>query len=126
MRRLPEKTRRRLADGVILLVVAALAGILWLASLSGGPAATAVVTAPDGERTISLAKDGDTVLTGRDGHTVTLRVENGRIRFLESDCPDRVCVNSGWLSRAGQTAACVPAGIAVRVTGDAGVDGVSR
>lgn len=125
MRLLPGNTRR-LADVGIVLTVAALAGLLWLFSLWGAPATAAVVTTPAGERTISLSQNGDTVLTGRDGHTVTLRVENGKIRFLESDCPDRVCVNSGWLSRAGQTAACLPAGITVRVTGDAGVDGISR
>jgi hypothetical protein len=35
-------------------------------------------------------------------------IEKGRIRFEESECPDKICVNTGWLSHMGQTAVCVP------------------
>ena len=37
-----------------------------------------------------------------------LSVENGKIRFLDADCPDKLCVRSGALSKKGDTAACVP------------------
>lgn len=37
-----------------------------------------------------------------------LLVENGSIRFLDADCPDKLCVKSGALSKNGDTAACVP------------------
>lgn len=35
-------------------------------------------------------------------------VENGKISFLRADCPDKLCLKSGALSKNGDTAACVP------------------
>ncbi len=81
-----------------------------------------MVVLPEGEVRLSLAEDGDHAFAGKNGLTVTLRVEDGRVRFTHSDCPDKVCVHTGWLSRAGQTAACLPAGVLVRVEGEDTVD----
>ena len=41
------------------------------------------------------------------------------VRFAESDCPDQVCVRSGLLTRAGQSAVCLPNRVIVRLTGAA-------
>ena len=79
--------------------------------------ATAELTTPDGIRTLSLDKDTTLTVTGDGGIRVTVEVTDGAVRFQDSECPDRVCVNSGWLKRAGDTAACVPAGVVLRVTG---------
>lgn len=43
----------------------------------------------------------------------TVAVEPGSIRFVRADCPDQVCVNTGALAQAGDTAACVPAGAVI-------------
>ena len=123
MQRTADFWRRHRADGAVLLAVCLLALGSWLADcLSRRPGAGAVVNSPAGEQTVELSRDRRWSIAGRDGLTVTVQVENGRIRFASSDCPDRVCVHSGWLSTAGQTAACVPAGVSIRVTGDAPVD----
>lgn len=42
------------------------------------------------------------------GVNVVLQVEKGRIRYLHSDCPDKICINTGWLSETGHMAACLP------------------
>ncbi|GBF34344.1 secreted protein [Desulfocucumis palustris] len=47
-----------------------------------------------------------------------LRVEKGRIRFKEADCPDRICVRRGWLQNPGEIAVCLPNKAVVRITGD--------
>ena len=59
------------------------------------------------------------------GYTYILQFDNGRVRVLEADCPDRVCVVTGWLSRPGQTAACVPGRLMVRIVADPGEGGVT-
>lgn len=43
----------------------------------------------------------------------TVAVEPGSIRFARASCPDQVCVNTGALTQAGDTAACVPAGAVI-------------
>ncbi len=50
---------------------------------------------------------------------VVLEVEGARVRFAASGCPDQVCVRTGWLSRPGQSAACVPARVLVTLDGQA-------
>ena len=46
-----------------------------------------------------------------------IEAERGRIRVAEADCPDQVCVRSGLLTRAGQSAVCLPNRVIVRLTG---------
>lgn len=41
--------------------------------------------------------------------------EDGTIAFIESDCPDKVCIHAGRLGTAGQFAACLPNGIVMKI-----------
>jgi len=54
-----------------------------------------------------------------DGGKVVIRVEKGRIRYISSECRDKICVNSGWLSQHGDFAACAPLKSAISVKGRA-------
>lgn len=47
-----------------------------------------------------------------------LLFEPGSVCFEEAACPDKLCVRTGKLSRAGEAAVCLPAGITVRIEGD--------
>jgi hypothetical protein len=67
------------------------------------------------------------------GFSYLIRFEGERVRVLKADCPDQVCVVTGWLSRPGQLAACVPGRLLIRVVAgstsgdpDPGVDVVSQ
>lgn len=115
---------------------------IWLAALvlliAGGwllarhcltaDGARAVVITEAGERFYDLHSDQELTLTGHDGIVVHMEIADGRARFSASDCPDGLCVASGWLSRTGQTAACVPARITLRIDGGNtdGVDAVAQ
>jgi len=41
--------------------------------------------------------------------------KEGNIRFEESDCPDKICVKTGKLHIVGQSAACLPNGIVIKI-----------
>ncbi len=41
--------------------------------------------------------------------------EKGSIAFIESDCPDKVCIKTGSLHRPGEYAACLPNGIILKI-----------
>ena len=43
----------------------------------------------------------------------TLLIEKGAVSFCEADCADKVCVNTGKLTKRGDTAACLPARVVV-------------
>ena len=56
---------------------------------------------------------------------VTLEISREGVRFVNSECPDRLCINSG-LIKANQSAACLPAGVSVRVMAETAseIDGI--
>ncbi len=46
---------------------------------------------------------------------VIFKVEDGAIAFMSSDCPDKICVNTGFIRHKGQSAVCLPNRLAVRI-----------
>ena len=86
--------------------------------------------------TAEISKDGEVVyeidlmqIEGTqqypmDDGDVIIEAEQGRIRFLESDCPNQICVYTGWIDKANQVAACLPNKILVRLIGSGGDDEV--
>ena len=99
----------------ILLAAAILALLLYPNRKSG---ALAYVSIADGESfTLSLEENGVFSYgteTGA-GLPFTLEVQDGAVRFIESQCPDHVCEGFGWLSHAHDEAICLPAGVVVSV-----------
>ena len=51
-----------------------------------------------------------------------LLVEKNQISYMESDCPDHICVRTGILKNAGDTAACVPNKTCVYIKGTKNID----
>lgn len=104
-------------DGVLigLIAVAALLGI-WARPSAPGVSAEII---RDGTRcvTIDLTDPERHTYTFDGAYPLTIVAENGAVWFAEASCPDRVCVQSGKLTRAGESAACLPAGIVVRICG---------
>ncbi len=116
----------RRADGIVL-AVAVVAALLWLwLSLAGGNAGTAVVVeTPTATATYPLDKPAAFQVKGNDGIVLDVKIEEGGVQVINSTCPDHICM-SGVLSRGGQSAVCVPAGISLRVVGGTdAVDGVT-
>lgn len=57
---------------------------------------------------------------------VTLEIKDSKIRFIDSLCPDGTCEKSGYLEKAGDTAACLPAKTVVSISGfDSEIDAVA-
>ena len=59
---------------------------------------------------------------------VELSVSERGVAFIRSDCPDQVCVHTGWLNQPGQFAACIPNQVLLVIVGETGgqVDGITR
>ncbi len=123
------KGRSWLGRGDLWIAAAVLALALILLAVQHlwprGGAAVTVVT-PTEQRVLPLSEDATLTFEGRGGLTVTVEVAGGAVRFAAADCPDHLCVQSGWLSRSGACAACVPAGVTLTVGGEAEVDAVAQ
>ncbi len=38
----------------------------------------------------------------------TIIAEEGKIKMAESTCPNKICVNTGWISQIGESIICLP------------------
>lgn len=47
----------------------------------------------------------------------TIEVNNGKIRFLKTQCPDQICVHTGWIERPGEIAVCLPSRVLIKIEG---------
>ena len=69
-----------------------------------------------------LAKSGQFELEANGFH-YKIEYANGQVRIKTADCPDQVCVQTGWVSRLGQVAACVPGHLILSVDNATSPDG---
>ncbi|MGE4317886.1 MAG: NusG domain II-containing protein [Deferribacterales bacterium] len=46
------------------------------------------------------------------GHVLIETSEEGA-RFVESNCPNKICIKQGWVTKCGDTAVCVPKHLAL-------------
>ncbi len=48
-------------------------------------------------------------------YQATIVAEKNRIRFIESGCPDKICVKTGWISQPGEIAVCLPNKVIIKL-----------
>ena len=100
---------------VVLVLAAALYFGVRAAHGGKGGGLQAVVDFGDGiTETLPLDTDHDYLYDVGD-YVVHLQVKDGAVAFLDSQCPDHVCEQFGWLDKDGAWAACIPAGVYVVV-----------
>ncbi len=114
--------RKRFLTGkeaaVLLLIVAAL--VLWL--LLPKAAGARVVLARGGEKLgrYALDKPCRVEVSGANGFSLTLVVEDGAAHVEDSTCPDLICQHHAPISKAGESIVCLPGQVSVTVEGGEG------
>lgn len=59
--------------------------------------------------TVDLSKSPDrTFVVEFEGKENLIEIKDHRIRVSEADCPDKVCVNTGWLDSPAIPVICLP------------------
>lgn len=95
-------------DVIIIISLCLLCAFLFALPLFSANRPSAAAIWQNGEKVeeidLSAVRESRKITVGG----CVLLVENGSIRFLDADCPDKLCVKSGALSKNGDTAACVP------------------
>ena len=63
----------------------------------------------------SLEEDKEYSFDGYNGGFNTVVVKNNKAYIKEADCPDRLCVKQGKISKTGETIICLPHRLIVEV-----------
>ena len=118
-------------DVIIVLAVVALSVFLIAQSVAGagaGPDSQVRVTANGREALVRpLGEDsGELSVSGQEGESY-LEISGGRVRMIDSACPDKLCVHAGWISDPGESIVCLPNRVVIEVKGgEGGPDVVNR
>ena len=73
---------------------------------------------------LSTAED-QTIDIEYSGRINTVQIEDGKIKMLSANCPDRTCVKMGWLESAAAPIVCLPNHLIIEFVGsDSDVDAV--
>ncbi|MBR5322635.1 MAG: NusG domain II-containing protein [Clostridia bacterium] len=76
-----------------------------------------VVTIGDVERVYTLSENTSFDIENN-GISLTVVIENGYVFVGNSNCPEQVCAEYGKISRIGQSIACVPAHLFIKIIGE--------
>ena len=115
-------------DIIVIAVVIAVAGGIFLyntLTASKGGAAAEIYLGSQLIRTVPLDEGKDLAFSVEERPQVVFHLhEDGSIEFEHSDCPDQVCVEAVRIKVPGQSAACLPNQLILKIVplGDDGYD----
>ena len=101
-----------------LVLIAVCAGAVWRLVLEPAYPGQTVTVRQENEvlTTITLPTGHSKTYSLKQwGIDMELELSPGMACVLHSDCPDQICVNTGWLSESGQTAVCLPNRVTVTI-----------
>ena len=109
--------RRLIAKGEVFLITAILlaGAVLFCVQGIGGEEPRYAIISSAGQEDIRVDLGTDKKLPLPWNENVIIIVENGQVAFLSSDCPDQICVNTGFIGHSGRRAVCLPNRVAVFV-----------
>lgn len=113
---------------IVAAVLCASALLAYVVAENGKGGHIAVISLDGGELyRIDLDKvreDYTIEVTGKGENEVT--VSKGKICVSHADCPDKICVNQGWISDGSTPIVCLPNGLVIVIEGGDGLDAVSK
>lgn len=112
------KLINRLDAVLILIILLISAAALCFRHFSSGKLEARIVVSGETVYTIDLSSVDAPYDIELNGGNVIITVEPDCIYFKSSDCPDKLCVNCGKLTKSGDSAACVPEKVAVSLSGE--------
>ena len=106
-------------DIIIILSIIAVSTAVLLAynsMFSGRPAKAEIYYYSKLVMTVDLTKGKERTFSVPQEKDVVFRIDKeGNIGFVKSDCPDKICIHAGMLHTVGQSAACLPNGLVLKI-----------
>ena len=99
---------------LILAVLLVSVAVMFIQRTTSTKGSVAVVDFSDSDTIYQIELNKDATYTFDDGaYPIFLEVKDGAICFYDSQCPDHLCEDFGFISQINNYAVCMPAGAAV-------------
>lgn len=59
----------------------------------------------------------DTIVINNKGKNV-IEINDGKVRIADADCPDKICVKDGTISKPGEVLVCLPHKVVITIKGE--------
>lgn len=113
---------------VALIIIAAAASAMVVSSARAGEKGSLAIVEVNGREVKRIALgpgQARRTIKIKSGHDCNLvEVDGGRVRVIDADCRDKVCVGMGWAETSGDSIICLPNRVVVRVVGRRASNGV--
>lgn len=109
--------RQRRNTLILALALLAVLGAAFLLQrlLQGGGATALVKVNGQVIHTLPLSQDCELWVGDEEVGRNLIWVKDGKVMVAEADCPDKVCVHTGAISREGEVIACLPHSLIVYI-----------
>lgn len=111
---------------LILSVLALIVGCYFLFDLSRGVEKYVVIEI-DGRKgeKMNLPQNMTFEVHGKEG-PMKIEISGRKVRVSDSSCPNKTCVNSGWIKKSGESIICLPNRAIIKILGEEELDGTTR
>ena len=100
-------------DWILATAVLLAAGVLGAYLLLGRQTASCVMISKDNEEIGTYSLKDDRVIDVGDGNR--LEIKDGAVHMLYADCPDQICVHTGWIDQEHDMIVCMPNKVVVQI-----------
>lgn len=111
----------RIADFFLIGVIITVACTIWVYPAISQNGQFATVSQNGIVKTLDLSKSQTITL-----NHANIEIRNHQIRIKHADCPDQVCVKTGWIKKSGQSIVCIPNHIVITVKGTGAFDAIAN
>ncbi|WP_051207607.1 NusG domain II-containing protein [Butyrivibrio sp. AE3006] len=104
---------------ILLLAVCIVAVCIFVANKALAKTGDYAEVSIDGETVyeLPLSENTELLITGTDGGTNKLIINNGVCYVTEADCPDKLCIKQGKISHNGESIICLPHKLVITIRG---------
>jgi len=101
-----------------IVVILALCALPWLYIKywsANDTATNVIISTYDNKKIILPLSENKTInVKGPLGENI-IEINNNKARFINSPCPNKICIHSGWLEDTNDVAACLPNGVSISI-----------
>ena len=114
------RTRFTVWDGAVYMAVLMLAVLMLVLLTAPKGVGETVVISCGGETIRCLLSEDRDYLIENNGYTLGISIKDRKASVSMADCPDQLCRRMGEISQSGESIACLPAGVYVKIEGGDG------
>ena len=106
---------------IAIFLIIILLMFIWPVIFSENGKVAHISCEKNSQKIIDLNTDQKFVYNG-----LTVMVIDGAIGVVNSPCQDKICVNSGFINKVGQSIICLPNKVTIKISSDTGLDYVVK